>query len=99
MTYRMPMSSYHTTCIITIISCCIITICCIMITINTFIMITINTFIIVITICCSVWNYVVDTENKFDFLYSNTNEAQRRDVIYGTYTKERETSHYFHFCH
>ena len=72
----MPMSSYQTTCIITIISCCIITICCIMITINT--------FIIVITICCSVWNYVVDTENKFDFLYSNTNEAQRRDVIYGT---------------
>jgi len=30
------------------------------------------------TICC----IVVDTENKFDFLYSNTNEAQRRDVIY-----------------
>ena len=69
------------------------------------IMITI--IIIVITICYSVWNYVVDTENKFDFLYSNTNEAQRRDVIYGTCSKERETypsihvhpSHYFHFCH
>ena len=93
MTYRMPMSSYHTTCIITITSCCIITICCIMITINTFIMITINTFIIVI--------------NKFDFLYSNTNEAQRRDVIYGRYSIVQAThpsihvhhSHYFHFCH
>jgi hypothetical protein len=37
-----------------------------MITIITCIMITI--IIIVITICCRVWNYVVDTYNKFDFL-------------------------------
>ena len=65
------------------------------------------TIIITITTCCSVWNYVVDTENKFDFLYANTNEAQRRDVIYGTCSTIDAVIylpfHFFHFfiiyCH
>ncbi len=31
----------------------------------------------------SVWKCVIDTENKFDFLYSNTDSKQRKDLVFG----------------
>jgi hypothetical protein len=31
----------------------------------------------------SVWKCLLDTENMYDFLYRNTNEEQRRDLVYG----------------
>jgi hypothetical protein len=31
----------------------------------------------------SVWKCLLDTENMYDFLYRNTNEEQRKDLVYG----------------
>lgn len=31
----------------------------------------------------SVWRCLLDTENMYDFLYRNTNEEQRKDLVYG----------------
>ena len=31
----------------------------------------------------SVWKFLLDTENMYDFMYRNTNEEQRKDLVYG----------------